>query len=301
MDITFEQINAFHAVAKYQSFSRAGQKLYRSQSAISIQIAKLEDTIGRKLFHRTTKKIELTDAGEIFLRYVDDIKRLLEEAEQELIDLEEMQQGRLMISTSDTTACYRLPRILQSYKARYPGIEIIIRNATSLKTIDSVLQNEVDLGIATLSYLKPGLEAIPLFSRYDVVICHPAHPLAGRKEVFLKDLEQYMCILLDQNCSSRRILDEACRSARVKLPVAMELSSIEVVKSFVSINSGISIVPEVSIRDEVSDGRLASLRIKDSGDLLQRKMGLIYKKDRYLSVASQSFLKELKENLIEGV
>lgn len=300
MEITIEQINAFHAVAKYHSFSKAGQKLYRTQSAISIQIANLEETLGRKLFHRTTKIIKLTDAGEVFLRYVEDIKRLLEEAEQELIDLEEMQHGRLTISTSDTTACYRLPGILQAYKVRYPGIEIIVRNATSLKTIDSVLQNEVDLGIATLSYLKPGLEAIPLFSRFDVVICHPDHPLAGRKEVLLKDLEQYMCILLDQNCSSRRILDEACRIAKVDLTIAMELSSIEVVKSFVSINSGISIVPDVSIREEVVMGRLASLRIKDSKHFQQRKMGVIYKKDRYLSIAAQGFLKELKENLIEG-
>jgi len=299
MDISFEQINAFHAVAKYQSFSKAGQKLYRSQSAVSIQILKLEETLGKKLFYRTTKSIALTDAGEILLRYVEGIKNLLEEAEQELTDLEEMHRGRLMISTSDTTACYRLPRILQAYKARYPGIDIIIRNATSLKTIESVLQNEVDLGIATLAFLKPGLEAIPLFSRFDVVICHPDHPLADRKEVLLKDLEQYMCILLDQNCSSRRILDEACRISRVRLPIAMELSSIEVVKSFVSINSGISIVPEVSIREEVVRGSLMSLRIKDSKQFQQRKMGIIYKKDRYLSIAAQSFLKELKTNLTE--
>ncbi len=91
-------------------------------------------------------------------------------------------------------------------------------------SIEMVMQNEVDIGIATLSYLKPGLEAIPLFSRYDVVICHPDHALAERKEVFLKDLEQYMCILLDQNCSSRRILDEFCRTFKVKLPISMQLS-----------------------------------------------------------------------------
>ena len=297
MDITFEQINAFHAVAKHLGFSSAAQKLYRTQSAVSIQVAKLEDTLGQKLFHRTTKTIELTDAGEIFLRYVEDIKRLLNEAEQELIDLEEMERGRLMICTSDTTACYRIPNVIQAYSAKYPRIEIIVRNATSLKTIDMVQQGEVDLGIATLSYLKPDLEMIPLFSRFDVVICHPDHELASRKEIFLKDLEKYVCVLLDRNCSSRRILDEACEKARARLPIVMELSSIEVVKSFVSINSGISIVPEVAIREEVRTGRLVSLRIKDFMSDRQRKMGIIYRKDRYLSIAAQGFLKMLKEYL----
>jgi len=299
MNITFEQINAFHAVSKYRGFSRAAQELYRTQSAVSIQVANLEETLGQKLFHRTTKTIELTDAGQIFLRYVEDIKRLLDEAEQELIDLEEMERGRLMISTSDTTACYRIPHILQAYRAKYPRIEIIIRNATSLKTIDLVLKGEIDLGIATLSYLKPGLEMIPLFSRSDVVICHPNHQLARRKEIFLKDLEQYTCVLLDQNCSSRRILDEACEKEKVKLTIAMELSSIEVVKSFVSINSGISIVPEVSIREEVRAGRLVSLGVKDFKLERQTKMGIIYRKDRYLSIAAQKFLKMLKENLYQ--
>jgi len=265
MNVTFEQLNAFHAVAKHGSFSKAGELLFRTQSAVSIQIAKLEETLGQKLFHRTTKSVQLTDAGEIFMHYVDDIKRLLDEAEQELIDLEGMDRGRLSISTSDTTACYRLPNILQAYRTRYPGIEITIQNATSLKSIDQVLHGSVDMGIATLAYLKPGLEVVPLYSRSDVVICHPEHPLAGRKEILLKDLEQYVFVLLDKNCSSRRILDEACEKAKVKLQIAMELSSIEVVKSFVAINSGISIVPEVSIQDETAAGRLASIKIRDLG------------------------------------
>ena len=298
MDITFEQINAFYGVARHRSFSRAGQEIFRSQSAVSIQIAKLEDTIGQKLFHRTTKSIELTDAGSTLLRYVEDIKRLLDEAEMELQDLAEMERGRLTICTSDTTACYRIPRLLQKYRVRYPGIEIIVRNATSLKTVDHVLRREVDLGICTLSYLKPGLKEIPLFSRSDVVICHPEHPLAGRREVFLKDLEPYHSVLLDQNCSSRKILDEACEKAKAKLSIAMELSSIEVVKSFVSIGAGISVVPEVAVHEEVEAGKLVSIRVKDFDKAGQTRMGVIYRTDRYLSTAARSFLHMLQKNAV---
>ena len=177
------------------------------------------------------------------------------------------------------------------------AIEITVRNATSLRTIALVLQGEVDLGIATLSYLGPGLETVPLFSRSDVVICHPDHPLAGRREILLKDLENYPCILLDRNCSSRRILDEACEKAKVRLSIAMELSSIEVVKSLVSINSGISVVPEISIRGQIKTGSLVSLKIKEFESGRPRRMGIIYRKDRYLSIAARSFLNMLKDDL----
>ena len=182
MDLTFEQINAFYAVATTGSFSLGAEKIFRTQSAVSIQINRLEETIGHRLFHRTTKSIELTEAGHVFLHYVEKIQGLLDEAQQELLDLDKMEKGRLIISTSDTTACYRLPEVLQSFKAQYPGIEILVRNSTSLNTIEMVTGNEVDLGIATLAFLKPGLEAIPLFSRSDVVVCHPDHPLANRKQ-----------------------------------------------------------------------------------------------------------------------
>ena len=294
MDITFEQLKAFQAAAERLSFSKAAEQIFRSQSAVSIQIAKLEDTVKQKLFQRTTKQIELTDAGKILLRYSTQIKDLLEQVEQEMTDLEKMESGRLTICTSDTTACYQLPNIIQEYQAKYPSIEIIVRNATSLKTIDLVMDNQVDLGIATLKYLKPSLVAVPLLNRSDVVICHPHHPLAKRKTVYLKDLEAYGCVLLDQKCSSRRILDEACVSAGAALSISMELSSIEVVKKFVSINSGISVVPELSIKREVSEKKLAALKIRDFQISDPIKMGIIYKKGRYLTLAARSFLDMLQ-------
>lgn len=297
LDITIEQINAFHAVATCGSFSQAGKKIFRTQSAVSIQIAKMENSLNEKLFHRTTKTIELTDAGKVMLGYVTRIKTLLQEAEQEIMDMGKLERGRLIISTSDTTACYRLPNILQSYKAKYPGIEILVRNSTSLNTIEMVMQNEVDIGIATLAHIKPDIEAIPLFSRQDVVICHPEHPLARKKEVFLKDLEQYECVLLDSNCSSRRILNEFCKTVKVNLHIAMELSSIEVIKNFVAVNAGISIVPEVAVQKEKTAGELKTLILRDFEKGGKKKMGVIYKKNRYFSIAAKKFLEELKKNL----
>ena len=116
MDVSFEQIKAFLAVAETLSFSKAAERIFRTQSAVSIQIARLEEMVGHSLFHRTTKRIELTEAGAVFLRCAAGIQGLLEETEQELIDLKKMEQGRLRICTSDTPACYRLPKLIQAYQ-----------------------------------------------------------------------------------------------------------------------------------------------------------------------------------------
>jgi DNA-binding transcriptional LysR family regulator len=295
MMLSYEHMLTFAAVAKHGSFSKAAAEIFRTQSAVSIQVAKLEETLGRRLFDRTTKHIELTEAGHVLLRYVQQIDGLMQQAVQELDDLDQLARGRLVLCTSDTTGCYRLPAVLQRYRERHPGVDIVVRNATSPRTIQAVMEHQVDLGIVTLSGLPAGLEAVPLFARHDVLICHPQHPLATRRAVRLKDLERYALILLDQHCSSRRLLDELCALAKVQLPVSMELSSIEVIKRFVCIDAGLSIVPAVAVHEEVKAGILAAVEISDVQDHPAVKMGAVYKRGKYLSRAASSFLDALRE------
>ncbi len=293
--LPYEALRTFAEVARLGSFSRAGEALYRSQSAVSLQVAKLEAAVGRRLPDRTTKRVELTEAGGVLLGYVRQTEALLEQASRELEDLDRMERGRLVICASDTTGCYRLPGILQQYRERHPGIEIVIRNATSPRTVQAVLAHEVDIGIVTLTALEPGLEAVPLFPRKDVLICHPRHRLARRRRVLLKDLERHSFILLDERCSSRRILDDLCREAQAVLPVAMELSSIEVIKRFVRIDAGLSVVPEMAVQEEVESGQLSAIEITDMQRGPRHEMGAVYKRGRYLTLAAQSFLAELRE------
>jgi DNA-binding transcriptional LysR family regulator len=224
----------------------------------------------------------------------------MQEAAQELEDLDLLERGRLVLCTSDTTGCYRLPAILKPFQDRYPGIDIVVKNATSLRTIQAVVNNEVDLGIVTLAYLTPDIESIPLFSRDDVLITHPAHPLARRRTVHLKDLENYPMILLDQHCASRRIIDELCVKARVNLDITMELSSIEVIKHFVRIDAGLSIVPAIAIQEEIENGVLAQVKISDFQGRPRQRMGPIYKKGRYLSRAAQRFLEAMQGKEMKG-
>jgi DNA-binding transcriptional LysR family regulator len=290
----YDALRTFAEVARQGSFSRAAGVLCRSQSAVSLAVLKLEGVVGRRLLDRTTKRVALTEAGEVLLGYARQTEALLEQAGRELEDLDRMERGRLVICASDTTGCYRLPAILQRYREQHPGIEIVIRNATSPRTVQAVLDHEVDLGIVTLKGLAPELEATPLFPRRDVLICHPQHRLARRKRILLKDLERYSFILLDERCSSRRIIDELCAEARVVLPISMELSSIEVIKRFVRIDSGLSVVPEMAVQEEVAGGTLAAVEVSDMARAPQYDMGVVYKQGRYLTLAARSFLEELR-------
>jgi DNA-binding transcriptional LysR family regulator len=289
-----DQMMAFQAVATYGSFSKAAVSLSRSQSSISVQVSKLEESLGKRLFDRTTKRIRLTDAGQILLLYVTQIERLMQQALQELDDLDHLERGRLVICTSDTTGCYYLPPLLQRYRQRHPGIDIVVRNATSPETIQAVRHHEVDLGIVTLPANSDDLVIIPLFSRHDVLIGHPQHPLAQRTSVSLQEIVSYPIILLDKACASRRIIDEVCAQAQVHLQISMELRSIEVIKRFVRIDAGLSIVPAMAIREDVAAGVLASVDVSDFANRALYQMGIIYKKNRYLSHAAQSFLEALR-------
>jgi DNA-binding transcriptional LysR family regulator len=296
LDLPYESLRTFAAVARLGSFSKAGAELLRSQSAVSLQISKLEQVLGRRLLDRTTKRVDLTEAGRVLLGYVAQTEALLEQAGRELEDLDRLERGRLVICASDTTGCYRLPDILQRYRERHPRIEIVIRNATSPRSVQAVLDHEVDLGIVTLSAAAPGLEAVRLFPRKDVLICHPGHRLARRRRVLLKDLERYPFILLDDKCASRRLLDALCAEAKAVLPVAMELSSIEVIKRFVRIDAGLSVVPAMAVQEEVAAGALAAVEIADLERAPRTYMGAVYKQGRYLTLAARSFLDALRES-----
>jgi DNA-binding transcriptional LysR family regulator len=289
-DISFEQIKAFHAVAQRGSFSAAGKTLLRTQSAISIQVSRLEKNIGQKLFQRSTKSVELTPAGDIFLNYVNRIFDTVLEARNAMGDMDYVVKGRLIISTSDTTACYRLGGLLREFQQSYPLVELQIQNHTSPRTIEKVLSRDVDIGIATIRNMPTQLVCKPLFPRRDILICHPQHRLASCGGVGLKDLQGYAMVLLDEKSSSRRLLDDYCAQAEVSLDIAMELSSIEVVKALVKIDTGISIVPEISVRGDIEGGLLAGIAIADIAQQPPVQIGPIYHSRRYLSKAAQAFL-----------
>ena len=206
-----------------------------------------------------------------------------------------LKRGRLTLGASDTTACYILPPALRTFRRRYPGIEMVISNRPSPVTLQHVLAREVDLGIVTLPIAHPGIVVKELLIREDVVICSPRNELSARKRMRVEELGGRPLLLLDKGSNTRSFIDERLREARVAPIIAMELGSIEVIKKLVQLDFGVSIVPRVAVRSEVERGALRAIPIFDKGEA--RRLGAIYPRKGYLSLAAQEFLKTLMVHL----
>jgi len=284
----FERLAAFKAVAAEGSFSRAAQKLYKTQPAVSQAIGALEEELGERLFVRLGRSIEITQAGEVLLRHVQEAFGALDEGRKRIDALRGLREGLLTIGSSDTTACYILPGALRKFRRKYPGIEIVISNRTSPVILGQVLAHEADLGIVTLPIDEARVNVTELAVREDVVICSPRHPFAGRKRLRIRDLAGQPLLLLDRGSSTRHFIDSRLAQAGVTPQVAMELGSIEVIKKMVELDFGISIVPHVAVRVEVERGTLCS--VGTFGKAEARRLGAIYLKRGYLPLAAQEFL-----------
>ena len=230
MDITAEQLNAFYTVAKEKSFTKAANKLFRTQPAISHAVQSLEQDLGEILFIRKGRTTLLTQAGQIYLEHVEEAFDTLDRGRHRIKTFKELREGKLSISTSDTTAYYILPDILRNFRQKYPNIEIIIHSKSSPNTAKQVLAHEADLGIVTLPINHPKLISEELIIREDVVICSPNHKLVGRVRISFKEFEKYPLLLLDHGSNTRTFLDEYFLKKGIKPKIVMELGSIEVLK-----------------------------------------------------------------------
>lgn len=295
MEFSAEQLNAFYAVAKEGSFTKAAEVLFRTQPAISLAISSLENQLGEKLIIREGRDNILTPAGQIIFEHLKEIFASLERAKHRVEALKELREGELKISTSDTTAYYILPEVLKEFRARYPGIEVKILSKPSPLAAKQVLDHEADLGIVTLPVEHPSLFSEPLMIREDVVICAKGNKLEKRKRITFQELTAYPWLLLDHGSNTRAFIDE-CFQKIGRIPkIALELGSIEVVKRLVELDFGISIVPRIAIQRELEKGTISAIKLFKRDEC--RRLGVIYPVKGPYSLPAKTFLGLLKERL----
>jgi DNA-binding transcriptional LysR family regulator len=292
------QLQGFVQVAQEGSFTRAAEKLYLTQPALSLQIKGLETELGAPLFERRNRQIYLTEVGRMVLARAQEILSRVEQIHQHVAAYQGMQTGRVQIGTSDTTCLYVLPSLVQAFRAQFPNIDIHLTNKPSDEVASLLKEGVVDFGIVTLPLVDANLEAQRLAWREDVIICHPSHPLAQRGavaqgEVLPAALGEYALLLLEEGSTSRSLLNQLFVETEIS-PQVMDLGSIEVIKRYVEINLGISIVPKVAVKEEVQAGRLHAISVPW---LPLRAVGLILRRGGYLSPASRMFLTMLQSEI----
>lgn len=149
-------------MAKLKSFSQAGHKVLRSQSAVSAQIRQLEQAYNSKLFDRTARSVELTAAGEVLIEHAERLLRLRDESLQAVADFSQVVQGSLVFGANEATCLYLLPDIFAEYQRRYPRVHISIYRNLSQKILQRLEEGSIDVGIVTLPVKSPSQEKIVL-------------------------------------------------------------------------------------------------------------------------------------------
>jgi DNA-binding transcriptional LysR family regulator len=289
----YDQLGSFLEVAKLQSFSRAAEKLFRTQPAISAQIRLLEQECGEKLFDRSGKKVSLTPAGEILYSYAEKTMGMHREVLQTIAEMNQTPKGKLFIGCNEATCLYVLPRTFARFKHLYPLVQISIYRNFSHKILQKVQEGAVDLGIVTLPTTANNMEVIPVFRDEVQVVVPKAHPLAKNKSVTVQEMAHHP-LILPKTGHTRVVIDHLLRAHRDHLQISMELASVETIKKFVGAGLGISLISRTYAQPEVAAGLLKLIPLE--GQKIYRELGLVYRRDRYLSLPTKVFIEVVRES-----
>lgn len=283
----FDQLRTFLEVAKLGSFSRAAEKVMRSQPAVSAQIRQLEEEYGHKLFDRTAKAVRLTPAGEVVLEYARQLLELRTDSTRAVSDWNGRLQGTLSIGANEGTFLYVLPRVLAKYHRKFPDVKISVYRSFTHKVSEKVEEGAVDIGVLTMPVKSASMKVIPVFRDRILLMVGSGNPLFNRRSATLQEFAQQP-IILPKTGSIRKLIEKNLRPYRDRLKVTMELTSVTMIKRFVAAGFGASLICASFADDNVRRGEVSLLRLE--GLDLWRELGLVYRKDRSLPRVASAFL-----------
>ena len=293
----FDQLRTFLEVAKQGSFSRAGQKVFRSQSAVSAQIRQIESEYGERLLDRSGKTVRLTPAGEVFREYAQRMLSLRDESLRAVADHGNDPRGVLALGANEATCLYVLPNVFAEYLRLYPSVQVSIYRNFSHKILERLDSGAIDVGIVTLPVKMPMLKLRTIFRDRLVLMVSADNPLAQHDKVPISMVVEQP-LILPRTGFTRRIMDKLFRPYRDKLHVRMELPSIGMIKSFVAAGLGVSLISESFARDEVQSGKVKLIALKDNE--LSRELGLAYRRNRSLPRAAEVFIELLQRRTTQS-
>jgi DNA-binding transcriptional LysR family regulator len=283
----FDHLTTFLEISKQGSFSRAGQKLFRSQPAVSAQIRQLEHEYGHKLFDRVGKSVRLTVAGETLMEYAAKLLTLRNESLRAVADQSSSPRGTLAIGANEATCLYVLPEIFADYNKRYPSVQISIYRNFSHKVIEKIEDGTVDVGIVTLPVKSPSLKVYSIFRDRLMLMVSATNALADHKTVRTAEIAEQQ-LILPKTGFMRQVMDKQFRPYRSRLHISMELPSVGMIKRFVAAGLGVTLMGESFARDEARAGKVKLIPISDMD--IWRELGLVYRKDRTLPRSAAAFI-----------
>jgi DNA-binding transcriptional LysR family regulator len=291
MDLS--QLQVFLTVAKEQSFSRAAEKLFRTQPAVSIVIRKLEESVGQPLVARGARQVKLTDAGELLRDYAERLLNLRDEIQKGMEDLGNLGRGELRLGVNESSIHALLPALAR-YRKLYPGVRLVMHRTLSRDIPQEVLNYRLDLGAVSYVPEDPKLEAVEILQDELTFVVPPKHPLARRRSVDIKELGEETFIAHNVDSPYRTRVIQLFEKHRTPLQRNIEMPTIESIKRFVQMGMGVAIVPRMCVQWEVERKLLAEVRIRQMK--MPRSLYLVSRRGAKLSHAAEGLMRLLHAN-----
>lgn len=287
MNVTLRQLRAFVAVAQFSGFTAAAERLHVTQSALSVMIRSLERELGLRLFDRTTRMVELTEAGREFYPLAEKTLEDLTSAVAHSRDLAEMKRGRVTIAATTVVSSILLPRAVARFGRDYPGIRVVLRDgAPPAQIAGMVLAAQVDLGIAPVTGAEADLESVPFIEDTLELACPGDHPLTRKARVTWRDLAGQSLIALSGDNAIRQLIEERLGVAKITASPAFEVAFLSTAMGLVDAGLGVAVLPSHAR----PLARLHHIRfLKLSAPVVRRDIRLLTRRERALSPAAAHF------------
>ncbi len=271
------------------SFSRAASSNYISQSAVSQQVAKLEDDLGVSLVVRGGVRIEATDAGKAFYQGAKSILRRYEKLLGVVKSVADEVRGVLRVGTIYSVGFYLLDPYVRTFFEQHPEVDLHVTYTSWNQISAAILDGEMDLGVVACPERDRSLESIPMFNEELVVVCSPVHRFAGRTSVRPAELEGESFAAFEENIPTRRHIDRLLKASRVRVSVDAMFDNIELLKRSLMVRGGVSILPRKNVEAEVTRGDLCVATIEDEKSWT-RPVAVLRKRGQAASPAGEKFL-----------
>jgi len=283
----FDQLETFLEVARLLSFSRAAEKRFRTQPAISSQIRSLEEEVGAKLLDRSGGKVSVTAPGKLFQKFAEEMLDARKAMLTAVAETERVPRGEIVVGANEGTCLHILPEVFAEFKKQYPDVAVNIQRSDYARILESVIDNSVDFGVISLPVTDTRLTVVLIHRDELVIIAPPQHPLARMKSATIADAARFP-LIVPKAGHTRDALENLFHENKLKPRYTMELDSSELLKRFVAADAGVGFIARSNVLEDVRANALAAVTISDAQ--IRRDLALVFRKDKALSRAALAFI-----------
>lgn len=291
MDI--RSLRYFLSVVHTGSVSAAAAEHFVTQPAVSLQLRKLETSVGQKLFTRRGRKLAPTAAGLALAARAEEVVGSMDALDAELRGLNQLEHGHLRMGNTDAASVYVLPEVYRAFHRAYPGVRIEITIGDTRHLLDALSAGRIELATVTLPVEGSGLDVQPIYREDLVPVAHSGHPLASKRRVSLHDLAEEGIIAYPSGSTTRRMIDAVFDAHRVAVRARMEISSPEAMKRLAQAGLGVAILPRPVVATEIRRRALKVITL--AAVRFEREIGIVHRGEESLSPAARVFLQMVEK------